>query len=274
MANNDIYQYAGASYVNSKDIPDIGGEPISTAYYLYPHLFTIYGDHAPRNGKTLGDNGYNYRTDEDGLYFKQAMHATHAGIVYYDQSSSQYGANNLAAVFHTAGLKVSMYQVNLGLPNFASAVAQMKSDGVDLVADAIDLNGSQKLCGAIEQNSGFLNQMKVKLSTVADWTQSLGTDLKATPGCLAKSWADSQSANFADTSNPQVAAFQAAMHKYFPGDLPHNHQFALEGYAAAMWFTDAARSCGANLTRKCVEAYMNRAQGYQSRCWRCRRARF
>jgi hypothetical protein len=157
-----------------------------------------------------------------------------------------------------------MYQVNLGLANYSSAVAQMKAAGVDLVADAIDLNGSQHLCQAIEQNSAFLHQMKAKLSTVANWTQSLGHDLASTPGCLAKSWADTQSANFADTSVPQVRAFQAAMHKYFPNDLPHNHQFALEGYAAAAWFTDAVRSCGGKVTRTCVEAYMNRQKPWNS----------
>ncbi|MBV9870003.1 MAG: ABC transporter substrate-binding protein [Frankiaceae bacterium] len=262
---NDIYQYAGAGYVNQKGIPDIGGAPISTAYYLYPHLFAIYGDHTPRNGKTLGDNGYNYRTDQDALFLKDKQHVTHVGVVFYDQASSQYGANNIENEFKTAGVKVTPYQVNLGLPNFQSVVAQMKSDGVDIVADAIDLNGSQKLCQAIEQNGAFLKQMKVKLSTVANWTSSLGNDLKSTPGCLGKSWVDSQSANFADSSNPQVAAYNAAMRKYFPSDLPHNHQFGLEGWAAAMWFTDAARSCGANLTRVCVEKFMNRPQPYSAR---------
>jgi branched-chain amino acid transport system substrate-binding protein len=262
---NNIYQYAGASYANQKDVPDIGGEPISTAYYLYPHLYTIYGDHAPRDGKTLGDHGYNYRTDEDALYFKNELHVSHVGVVYYDQSSSQYGANSIGNTFRTAGVKVSNYQVNLGLPNFQSVVAQMKADGVDLVADAVDLNGSQKLCQSIEQNKPFLSQMKAKLSTVAGWGQSLGHDFAATPGCLSKSWSDGYSANYADNSNSQVRQFNAAMHKYFPNDLPHNHQWALEGWIAAMWFTDAARSCGANLTRSCVEKFMNRPQPYSAR---------
>jgi branched-chain amino acid transport system substrate-binding protein len=265
FVSNNVYQYGGASYVNSKGVPDIGGAPISSAYYIYPHLFAIYGDHVPRDGHTLGEHGYNYRTDQDALFFKQHIHVHHVGVVYYDQSSSQYGANNIAQEFRTAGVKVSMYQVNLGLANYGSAVAQMKADGVDLVADAIDLNGSQHLCQAIEQNSSFLHQMKAKLSTVANWTQSLGHDLAQTPGCLAKSWADSTSANFADTSNPQVKKFQAAMHKYFPNDIPHNHQFALEGYAGAMWFTDAVRSCGAKVTRTCVEKYMNRPKPWSGR---------
>jgi hypothetical protein len=32
-----------------------------------------------------------------------------------------------------------------------------------------------------------------------------------------------------------------------------------------MWFTDAANSCGATLTRACVEKYMNRPTSYRAR---------
>jgi branched-chain amino acid transport system substrate-binding protein len=262
---NDIYQYGGASLVNSMDIPDIGSQPISTAYDLYPHLYEIDGDHQPRDGKTLGLGGYGYRTDEQALFFKNNQHITHVGVVYYDQASSQYGASEIAQGFEAAGVKVTMEQVNLGLPNFASAVADMKSKGVDLVADAVDLNGSQKLCQSIEQNSAFLNQMKIKLSTISDWTQSLGSDLEGTPACANKSWSDAYSLNFDDTSNAQVAIFQNSMHKYFPTDIPHNHQFALEGWIGAMWFTDAVRSCGATVTRTCVEKFMNRQTDYTAR---------
>lgn len=262
FVGNNIYQYGGASYVNQMNIPDVGAQPISSAYYLYPNLFTIDGDHSPRDGKTLGTNGYIYRTDEQALYFKEDQHIKHVGVVYYDQPSSQYGANEIQAGFKAAGVPVSMYQVNLGLPNFASAVAQMKSAGVDMVADAVDQNGSQKLCQSIEQNTGFLNQMKIKLSTIANWNASLGTDLAGTPKCASKTWSDAYSWNFQDNSNPQVAAYNSAMRKYFPSFLPHNHQFAFEGWIAAMWFTDAARSCGANLTRTCVKKFLNGPKAY------------
>jgi branched-chain amino acid transport system substrate-binding protein len=261
---NNIYQYGGASLVNQDNIPDVGSQPISTAYYIYPNLFPIDGDHSPRNGKTLGSNGYIYRTDEQSLYFKDVQHIRHVGVVYYDQPSSQYGANEIKAGFQAAGVAVSMYQVNIGLPNFASAVAQMKSAGVDMVADAVDQNGSQKLCQAIEQNSGFENQMKIKLSTLANWNASLGSDLSGTPKCANKTWSDAYSYNFDDNSNPQVAQYNAAMRKYFPSDLPHNHQFALEGWIGAMWFTDAVRSCGAKLTRTCVKNYLNRPTAFRA----------
>ena len=254
---NNIYEYAGAPYLYEKGVPDIGSQPISTYYYKYPNLFSIDGLNQPHNGKTLGLNGYAYRWNEEATFFKQREHITHAGIVFYDQASSRYGANELVQDFEHAGVKVSEYQVNLGLPNFAAAVAQMKADGVDLVADAVDLNGTQKLCQAVEQNTPFLNQMKVHLSTISDWAQSLGSDLAGTPGCLAKSWSDGYTINFDDPSNPEVAKFQAAMKKYFPSDLAHNHEWAFEGWVGAEWFTEAAQSCGADLTRKCVMSYMN-----------------
>ena len=41
--------YAGASYVNGQGVPDIGGEPVTTAYDQYQHLYSIAGTYEPRN---------------------------------------------------------------------------------------------------------------------------------------------------------------------------------------------------------------------------------
>jgi branched-chain amino acid transport system substrate-binding protein len=259
---NNIYEYAGAPYVYQKGVPDIGSQPISTYYYKYPNLFSIDGLNQPHNGKDLGLNGYAYRWAEQATFFKTREHVTHVGVVFYDQASSRYGANELAEDYKQVGVKVSMYQVNLGLPNFASAVAQMKADGVDLVADAVDLNGGQKLCQAIEQNSAFENQMKVHLSTISAWGSSIGDNFSGTPKCLAKSWVDGYTANYDDPSNPEALKFQAALRKYFPSWIPHNHEWTFEGWVGAEWFTEAAKSCGADLTRKCVIAYMNNKRDF------------
>ncbi|HVY10465.1 MAG TPA: ABC transporter substrate-binding protein [Mycobacteriales bacterium] len=254
---NNIYEYAGAPYTFQKGVPDIGSQPISTYYYQYPNLFSIDGLNQHHDGKSITASDKSYRWTEEATFFKTREHVHHVGVVYYDQPSSIYGANELVEDYQHVGVKTSRYVVNLGLPNFASAVAQMKADGVDLVADAVDLNGTQKLCQAIEQNTAFETQMKVHLSTISDWAASLGSDLAATPKCLAKSWTDGYTVNFQDPSNPEVAKFQAAMRKYFPSWLPHNHEWSFEGWIGAEWFTEAAKSCGADLTRKCVMAYMN-----------------
>jgi hypothetical protein len=41
-------------------------------------------------------------------------------------------------------------------------------------------------------------------------------------------------------------------------------QWELEGWAAAQWFTDAARSCGSQVDRACVNSYMERPQLYDA----------
>jgi hypothetical protein len=220
-------------------------------------MFSVLGLHDLHDGKPVTSNSKSYRWSEDGTYFKTQQHITHVGVVFYDQASSKYGANQLAADYRHIGVPVSMYQVNLGLPNFASAVAQMKADGVDLVADAVDLNGGQKLCQAIEQNSAFENQMKVHLSTVSAWGVSIGRDFAQTPKCLAKSWVDGYTVNFMDPNVPEAVKFNTALRKYFPSWVPHNHEWSFEGWIGASWFAEAAKSCGADLTRKCVIAYLD-----------------
>ena len=40
------------------------------------------------------------------------------------------------------------------------------------------------------------------------------------------------------------------------------NEWELEGWASAQWFTDAAASCGADLTRTCIEKYMTRPTSY------------
>jgi branched-chain amino acid transport system substrate-binding protein len=257
FVGNNVFQYGGADYVNSKNVPDVGGEQIDLAYFQYPALFTLLGDSGPRDGKHEGDNGVEYGSDELALWYKQNLNVQKVGIVYYDQKSSQYGANQFQQNFTVANVPAKTYAVNLGLPNFPSAVAQMKNDGVDIVMDALDANGNQKLCQAMEADSQFMSEVKAKVSTISTWTQQVGTQFAGTPKCLAKYYSGGKSANYADTSNPEVARFRAAMKQYFPSREPKIAQWTLEGWAAADWFTSAAKSCGANLTRVCVENWLN-----------------
>jgi branched-chain amino acid transport system substrate-binding protein len=39
-------------------------------------------------------------------------------------------------------------------------------------------------------------------------------------------------------------------------------EWSLEGWAGAQWLGDAMASCGATLTRRCVEGYLSRPQSY------------
>jgi hypothetical protein len=58
---NSTDTYAAARYVDTKGVPDVGGQPIGNAYYKYPHLFSIIGAETPRDGKSIGERGKLYR---------------------------------------------------------------------------------------------------------------------------------------------------------------------------------------------------------------------
>lgn len=91
-----------------------------------------------------------------------------------------------------------------------------------------------------------------------NWTSTVPDDYKDAPRCRNALWATGSSRNFEDTGDAAVRAFRDATK-----DLGTHSQWQLEGWAAAMWFTDAAKSCAAQgVTRACVDAWMNRSQGY------------
>jgi branched-chain amino acid transport system substrate-binding protein len=260
FAGNSVFDYAGASYVSAHDVPDIGGEPIDSAYDQYPHLYSIYGSDEPRQG-TVGWNGRLYGSTEVYAYFKQRLGAHVAAVVSYNQPDSIRFAQYMEAGLRAAGYTVFDEQVDFALPNFAAVASDMKSRGVQLVFDAIDTNGNGRLCDAIDQ--GGLN-LVAKVTTVQSWDQTVPTTYAAAPRCRNALYATSVDRSYADTQYPAVAAFRAAMDKYFPDRQGQLSMWELEGWASAQWLTDAVASCGASVTRACVEQYMNRVQPYDA----------
>jgi len=260
FAGNSVFDYAGAAYVGSHDVPDIGGEPIDNAYDQYPHLYSIYGSDEPRQG-TVGWNGRLYGSTEVYAYFKQRFGAHVAAVVSYNQPDSirfaQYMANGLRA----AGYAVIDEQVDFALPNFAAVASDMKTRGVQLVFDAIDTNGNGRLCAAIDQSG--LN-LVAKVTTVQSWDQTVAATYAAAPRCRNVLYATSVDRSYADAQYPAVAAFRAAMQKYFPDRQDKLSMWELEGWASAQWLTDAIGSCGSSVTRACVEQFMNRPQPYDA----------
>ncbi len=260
FAGNAIFDYAGAQYVQQKGVPDIGGQPIDTAYDTYSHLFSIYGVHYPRNG-TTGWNGKDYLGTGVYHWFKEHFKNTplKAGVVYYNQSDSQRYADQIKKGLSTEGYEVDAEPVDFALPDYNSAVIHMKANGVQYVYDALDAGGNQALCRAMDQN-GLV--VKAKVTTTQGWVASVRTGYDSAPKCRNALWAEGKSRNYQDTGNAAVKQFRAAMARYGYDSDSIMSEWALEGWAAAQWLTDAMASCGANLTRACVETYMNRDQPY------------
>ncbi|MFJ6938449.1 ABC transporter substrate-binding protein [Streptomyces sp. NPDC101132] len=248
--------YAGAPLVSRAGVPDIGGQPIGPAYDTYPHLYGIYGSQAPRTGRTPGWNGTLYGGTEVYRYFKQTQGARSAAVVAYNQAASAAYARLVTEGLEAEGYTVVQEQVDFALPNFRAVAADLKARGVDLVFDALDSHGNARLCEAMDAAGA---DVTAKVTNVQNWNDTVERDYAAAPRCRNALWVTGSSRNHAEADHPAVRAFRTAM-----GDRPLS-QWQLEGWAAAMWFTDAARSCLPDLTRACVERFMNRPEPYTAR---------
>jgi branched-chain amino acid transport system substrate-binding protein len=260
LVSNATLNYAGASYVNSKAVPDIGGQPIDNAYNTYHHLYDIYGEAYPRNGQT-GVNGKLYGGTEVYRYFKTAFPKVplKAGVVEYNQSDSERFGNSIAQGLRLEGYSVLVKVVNFALPDFDSVAIAFKNAGIRYVYDTIDRGGNVRLCGALDDNNVSIT---AKVLTTQSWEQSINSDYSSAPKCRNELWVTGNTRNYEDTKYPQVAAFRQQMSADGTGGSTQLSEWALEGWAGGLWFSDAAASCGANLTRGCVEKYMNRKQMY------------
>jgi branched-chain amino acid transport system substrate-binding protein len=253
LAGVTAFDYAGAQYVNSKGVPDVGGQPVSNAYDQYPHLYSIQGSFYPREGKRPGYNGTLYESTHVYRWLKEKLSARTAGVVYYNVAPSQRYAQTIIDGLKKEGYTVAAEQINLGLPNWDAAVLDMRNRGVQVVFDAMEEGGNGKLCQAIEtQHLGI----QAKVTTSQGWSQSAGTLYRETPTCRNALYAWGYAANFDDTSIPTVAEFREAAAKFAGDRAGKLNMWMLEGWASAKWLTDAMASCGPNLTRGCVEVFM------------------
>ncbi|MEU3608168.1 ABC transporter substrate-binding protein [Streptomyces sp. NPDC035033] len=253
--------YAGAPLVSRAGVPDIGGQPLTPAYETYPHLYSLYGSSAPRTGASPGWDGTLYGGTEVYRWFKRELGARTAAVVSYDQPASAAYARLVERGLRAEGYRVVTERVAFVLPDFRSVAADLRERRVDLLFDALDTHGNTRLCEAME-DLGV--RVAAKVTNVQNWSSAVARDHARAPGCRASLWVTGSSRNFEDTGHPEVRAFRAAL-----GDRAAS-QWQLEGWAAARWFTDAARSCLARpdrggLTRACVEAYLDRPEPYTAR---------
>ncbi len=259
LAGTTAFEYDGASYVNQKGVPDVGGQPVGNEYDIYPHLWNLYGSDEPRNGKTIGWDGKIYGGTEVYRWFKLNRGAKKAAVVYYNVAQSQRYARYEADGLRAEGYSVREEEVNLGLANFDAIAIDIGSSGVDSVYDALDITGNAKLCRALDAHRV---KLKAKVTTTQGWTATVGRDYASSPTCRNTLYATGNSQNFDDPSKPGVADYRAAVERLYPKRKGMHSEWELEGYASAQWLTDAMDSCGADLTRKCVENFLRTTKNY------------
>ncbi|WP_225881952.1 ABC transporter substrate-binding protein [Streptomyces aureocirculatus] len=253
-----VLDYAGAARVSRARVPDIGGQPIGPAYDTHPHLYGIYGSLAPRTGKP-GWDGSLYGGTEVYRYFKREHGARTAAVVSYNQAASAAYARLVQRGLEAEGYEVVTEQVDFALPNFRAVAADLKDRDADLVFDAMDTHGNAQLCEAMDDVGA---EVTAKVTNVQNWSSTVADDYKDAPRCRNALWATGSSRNHEDTGHPAVRAFREATK-----DAKTHSQWQLEGWAAAMWFTDAARSCaasGGDVTRACVDRYLGPGAPYDA----------
>ncbi|HEU5034982.1 MAG TPA: ABC transporter substrate-binding protein [Mycobacteriales bacterium] len=261
MVSNAILDYAGASYVNSKGVPDMGAQPIDNAYNQYPHLWDLYGEDYPRDGKQVGYHGTLYGGTEVYQYFSRRFPKVKkvAGVVEYNQDASQRFGHSIVRGLESVGYKVDEKVVNFALPDYDSIAIDFKNKGVQFIYDVIDRSGNARLCKALDDNNV---NFTAKVLTPQSWEQSIDQDYSASPRCRNKLWATGNTLNYEDTQFTPVRDFRQQMVADGHGNAEDLSEWALEGWAGGQWFADAANSCGAKLTRHCLEAFLNSGKPY------------
>jgi hypothetical protein len=216
----------------------------------------------PTDGQHIGYKGNLYEGTQMFHYFKAKFGMTKAAVVYYDQSSqSKEAGESFAKALKAEGVTPYMYGENVALPQWDSDVLDMKSNGIKFMFDSLDLGGNQNLCKSIDSNKLVLT---AKVSTISTWSDAVGTSFDYPCRTYIYSSDIPGSLGYDQTSNPEIAKFRAAMKRYFPERESKMSEWNVDGWASAMWFADAAKSCGADLTRTCVMNYLNRAKPYDA----------
>ncbi len=259
LAGTTAFAYDGAPYVNAKGVPDVAGQPVGNAYDTYPHLWSVYGSNEPRDGKTIGWDGRLYGGTAFYHWFKERLGAKKAAVVFYNIAVSERYARYAEAGLRAEGYEVREEQINLSLGNFDSVAADIASAKVDTVFDALDQSGNVRLCRALDAHRV---KLKAKVTTPQGWTGTIGRDYAGSKTCRNSIYATDFLQNFDDRSKAGIATYQDAVTRLYPDRTNKHSAWELDGWVSAQWLTDAMSSCGAKLTRSCVEGYLRTTKNY------------
>lgn len=259
---NDCLTCPGLKYISDLKVPSVGGLAIDFYDYALPYSWRYSGQMYPTDGQHIGYKGNLYEGTQMFHYFKAKFGMSKAAVLYYDQSAqSKEAGQSFIKALEKEGVSTTGIAINVALPQWDSAVLEMKNKGIKFVFDSLDIGGNQNLCKSIDSNNLVLT---AKVSTISTWSQSVGSTFDYPCRSYIYSSDLPGALGYDQTSNPEVAKFRAAMKKYFPQRESKLAEWNLDGWASAMWFADAAKSCGADLTRTCLMSYLNRAQPYDA----------
>ena len=250
VGNNSDACASSAKYEYQQGVPDVGF-PLCNGYYMYPNMYSIYGNGYPHNGKlppTNENQAQVYKWAHDNRHVSKGAFFFY--IIPVSQEAGYFeetGANSvgISTAYEGGG---NHEGENPADPTFDTDVINMRAAHVDVIFDALDTAGNAKLCAAMDRQ-GFT--VPVKMSTVEVFGQAVG---QWSSPCRDSVYAADASEPYSDTSNPVVAQFRKDFSTYEPH--AQLHQWALDGYALGMLFGDAVKSMGASPTRAGFNKWM------------------
>jgi branched-chain amino acid transport system substrate-binding protein len=213
---------AWATYVTSKGMPVVGGQPVDTPFLTNPDFFV--------SGTNLLLNLYGLLAiaKEDGK--------KHLGLFYCAETPVCAQAPVImAAMAKPLGLAVSTQRVSSTAPSYTAPCLAFKQQGVDAVNVAMSPNLVPRITTACAQQ-GFTPTNLGSAATIdASWTKVPSMD-----GSLIAA----SNAVYTDTSVPGVKSFTDALNDYAPGlTSSANYGWPLiEPWAGGQLFAAAAKA--------------------------------
>lgn len=255
VSTNTRAMGGSAQYLNDKAIPVLG-IPITNAFARYPHFFSAYPHGYARDGVTVGHKGNLVSNSSIARWFKQNLASTTAAVFVYDIDESRQAGEFIKKGLELEGHKTTMYVVSFAAPSFDQHVADMESQGTQIVFDGMDDGANRALCDAMARRNF---QPKAKVSTIVVMGDRVGTDYNDT--CRNVVYVAGDSLPYTATSVPEIAKFRQAYARYQPGlDV---HQWALESWALAQMVAEGVLSMGASPTRVGLEKWLNALRQYR-----------
>lgn len=254
VATNTRAMGGAAQYLNDSGVPVIG-MPITNSFARYPHLWSGYPNHYPRDGTTVGFNGQLLSQSGGYRWFKANLGVTKAAVVTYDIDESKQAGLFLVKGLELEGYEVAEYTVSFAAPSFDQVVADMQRRGTQIIFDGIDDGANRRLCDAMARRQF---SVRAKVSTIVSYGDSVGNDYNDT--CRNSVFITGVSIPYTTTSVPAVAEFRAAFARYQPGQ--EVHQWALEAWAQATMVAEGISSMGPAPTRTGLEDYLRGLRKY------------
>src|SRR3954452_2856701 len=146
FVGNDCLVCPGLKYISDLKIPQVGGLAIDFYDYALPYAWRYSRNMYPTDGQHIVYKGQLYEGTQMFHYFKAKMGMTKAAVVYYGASEqSKEAGQSFVKALKAEGVDAVGYGVNVALPQWDSTVLDMKSEGIKVDFDSIDISGSHNL---------------------------------------------------------------------------------------------------------------------------------